>query len=204
MASAGAVPVFALGGQAIGLQLAGSRSDLAVPMRECVDLLVEHKHRSIVLICPPIWRLPKLNLSAQVFVDRLKHHGIRADPHYNLPDWEHTPEGLNAVLKALFHTTRPTALLVMDPEFVGPVLVFLAERGLRVPDDVSVVNILPDPIQAFYRPALAHFQWPVHPHVKRVLQWVNALARGESDCKSKTTEPIFIPTASIGPKPTNL
>ncbi len=199
MVSTSALPIFALGGQAMGLQLAGSRSDLAAPISACVDHLVERKHRSIVLICPPNWRLPKLNSSAQVFLDRLKHHGIRADSRYNIPDWEHTPEGLNTVLKALFYATRPTALLVMEPECIGPVLVFLAERGLRVPDHVSVVSILPDPMQAFYRPALAHFQWPVQPHVKRVIEWVNALARGKADRKAKTTEPSFVPAESIGP-----
>ncbi len=198
MVSAGALPAFALGGQAMGLPLASSRSDLAVPIRACVNCLVDHGHRSIVLIGPPKWRRPAPNASAQVFLDRLRHHGIQADMPYNLPDWEHTPAGLNALLHALFFATPPTALLVMEPECLGPVLVFLASRSLRVPDHVSVVNLLPDPMQAFYRPAIAHFQWPVQPHVKRIVQWVSALARGKADLRISTTEPVFVPAESIG------
>ncbi|MEY4483768.1 MAG: hypothetical protein RL693_1220 [Verrucomicrobiota bacterium] len=198
--SCGTLPAFALGGPATGLPLASSRADLALPVRNCVDRLVGLGHRGIVLICPQKWRLPSLNEAAQAFVDRLKHHGIQADLRYHLPEWEHTPEGLNALLQALFLATPPTALLVQEPECLGPVLVFLAARGLRVPDHVSVVNMLPDPMQAFYRPAIAHFQWPIQPHVKRIVQWVNALARGETDCKSKTTEPTFVSEESIGPR----
>jgi DNA-binding LacI/PurR family transcriptional regulator len=197
MVSASELPALALGGPAMGLGLASSRADLAVPLRTCVDCLADYGHKRMVLISPREWRLPSPNSSSQVFLDRLSHHGIRASARYNLPDWERTPEGLNKLLQSLFIATPPTALLLVEPEWLGPVLVFLAARGLRVPYHVSVVNIIPDPMQAFYRPAIAHFQWPVHPHVKRVLQWVNAIARGESDLKNKTTQPIFVPAESI-------
>ncbi len=198
MVSTSALPILALGGESTGLPMASSRSDLAAPMRACVDCLVRRKHQSIVLICPPNWRHPRPNASAQAFIERLRHHGIRADARYNLPEWEHTPEGLGALLEALAFATPPTALLVVEPECIGPVLVFLAGRGMRVPDHVSVVSILPDPMQTFYSPAIAHFQWPIQPHVKRIVQWVNALARGESDRKTNTTEPTFVRAESIG------
>ncbi len=190
-------PIFALG-HPLGLPMAGSRADLTQPICECVDLLVAKGHRSIVLLCPWKWRQPQPNQSAQVFLDRLGHHGIQVDVRYNLPEWEYTPEGLNARLQALFLTTPPTALIVMEPECLGPVLVFLAGRGLRVPEQVSVVNILPDPMQAFYTPAIAHFRWPIQPHVKRIIQWVNALVRGEVDLRVCTTRPVFVPAESIG------
>jgi hypothetical protein len=47
MVSAGPVPAFALGGQMMGLPMAGSRADLSVPISDCVDLRVdlnEHGH----------------------------------------------------------------------------------------------------------------------------------------------------------------
>ena len=200
MASTLSVPVLALGGQSVGLPIAISRSDLTAPIEACVDELVGQGHRSVVLVCPPSWRVPQPSPSAQCFLDRLRHHGIRPSLHYNLPDWEHTPEGLNALLRGLFSVTPPTALLVMEPECLGPVLVFLAGQGLRVPDQVSLINILPDPMQAFYRPAIAHFEWPVEPHVKRVLQWVQALVQGKSDRRACTTHPVFVPAESIGPR----
>jgi DNA-binding LacI/PurR family transcriptional regulator len=199
MAAEGTTPIFALGGDPFGLPISGSRADLTIPIRDCVDHLVEKGHQRIVLICPPRWRIPGPAVSAQIFLDRLSHHGIRADARYNLPDWDRTPEGLNGLLGSLFFATPPTALLIMEPECLGPVLVFLAARGERVPDSVSVVNILRDPMQAFYRPAIAHFEWQIRPHVTCVVRWVNALSSGKNHRKIYATEPVFVATGSIGP-----
>lgn len=203
MVAASSFPAFALGGRSQGLPLAGSRANLSVPIRDCVDSLVGHGHRNIVLISPPKWRHPNPNAPAQVFLDHLRQHGISADEHYNLPEWDYTPAGLNHLLKALFFATPPTALLVLEPECIGPVLVFLAGRSLRVPDHVSVVSMLSDPMQSFYRPVLAHFHWPTQPHVKHVVRWVNTLVRGEPDQKQHAVDSSFVPAASIGPCPKN-
>lgn len=192
-------PVFALGGDSMGLGLASSRANLKPAIDDCVDTLVNQGHRRIVLISPDKWRLPRPNSSATAFLDRLRHHGLPADTNYNLPAWDHTPSGLNSLLKSLYFATPPTALLVLEPECVGPVMIFLAERGLRVPDHVSIVNILPDPMQAFYACTLAHVRWPLDPHVKSITRWVNALARGEVYRTEKTSEPKFILGESIGP-----
>ncbi|WP_395738006.1 substrate-binding domain-containing protein [Prosthecobacter sp.] len=186
------MPVFALGGISEGLPLAGSRTDLTAPMETAVDHLVKQGHRQIVLICPPKWRSPRLNHAAAAFVNRLHTHSIRADTAYHVPEWEHTPAGLHALLRALFFATPPTALLIMEPECVGPGLVFLAEHGLAVPRHVSLINLLPDPMQAFYRIGLAHFEWPVQPHIANVVRWVRAVARGRADLRFSTIAPAFV------------
>lgn len=192
--------VFALGGVSEGLALPGSRTDLTAPMEAAVDLLSELGHRKMVLICPPWWRSPGPNHAAAAFLRRLQAHAGRrvVDATYHLPDWQHTPEGLGELLHALFFATPPTALLIMEPECVGPALVFLAERALQVPAHVSLINLLPDPMQSFYRVPLAHFEWPVQRHVQNVLRWIRALARGRVDTRYSTLSPVFVSTGSIG------
>lgn len=191
-------PVFALGGSAEGLSLAGSRTDLTLPIETTVDLLVKQGHRQITLISPPRWRQPGFNHAASAFLHRLEFHGIRVDPSFQVPEWEHSPAGLDVLLRALFFATPPTALLITEPECVGPAMVFLAERGLRVPGHVSLVNLLPDPMQSFYRIELARFDWPVLPHVNGVVRWVRSLARGQNDRRYTTVSPQFVPGMSIG------
>ncbi len=197
MAAAWDVPTFALGGISEGLALAGSRTDLTTPMEAAVDLLVRQGHRQLALICPPLWRQPRLNHAATAFLQRLNHHGIRAEASFHIPEWEHTPAGLHALLRALFFATPPTALLIMEPECVGPALVFLAERGLSVPQHVSLINLLPDPMQSFYRIGLAHFEWPVQPHMNNVLHWVRSVARGNAHLRYTTIAPEFVQGESI-------
>lgn len=195
--------VFALGGVSEGLALPGTRTDLTAPMEAAVDFLTERGHRKVVLICPPWWRSPGPNHAATAFLRRLEANAgpRRIDPAYHLPEWEHTPEGLHELLRALFFATAPTALLIMEPECVGPALVFLAGRGLEVPGKVSVVNLLPDPMQAFYRVPLAHFEWPLQRHVQNVVRWIRSVARGRPDNRYGTLSPLFVPAGSIGAAP---
>jgi len=197
MAAQLSVPAFALGGSSDGLPLAASRTDLIAPIETAVDRLVENGHRQIVLICPPKWRSPRLNLTATAFESRLHQHGIRANTAYHVPDWQHTPAGLHRLLHELFFATPPTALLIMEPECIGPALVFLAERGLRVPEHVSLVNLLPDPMQSFYRRPLARLEWPVQPHIRSIVRWLRCIARNQADLRQTIITPAFVPGETI-------
>jgi DNA-binding LacI/PurR family transcriptional regulator len=180
MLAAGPLPVLSLGGDTSGLRMAAARTDLIPGMQACVDALVAQGHRRIVLICPR-WRGPTRRPAAAAFLERLRHHHLASQADYSMPDWDHTPAGLQSLLEALFFATPPTALLVIEPECLGPVLVFLAARGLKVPGRVSVVNVLPDPMQSFSPHSIAHFKWPIQAHVKRILRWVDALSGGRED-----------------------
>lgn len=196
--SKSSLPVFALGGRSLGLSMAGSRTDLSSAMSEAVDALVERGHRRIVLICQSIWRQPSLGLAAQAFVNRLSQHSLKPDVAYNVPDWPESAEGLQKLLKALFFATPPTALLLHEPMLAPPTLAFLAGRGLKVPADVSVINLMPDPALAWYRPELAHFDWPLLPHAHRAVRWVEAVALGKADKEAITVSAKFVPAGTIG------
>ncbi len=191
-------PVFALGGTSEGLPLAGSLADLSAPIREAVTLLADKGHRRMVLISPPRWRKPVPNASVCAFLDALKQRHIQGDMGYNVPEWRHTPEGLQGLMQALFKATPPTALLVMEPEWIGPVLVFLAERGLQVPRDISLINLLPDPMQSFYCRKIAHFRWPLASHVRHVCQWLKGVAAGEVRPVRRSVSPSFDPGETVG------
>ncbi|MCX6854674.1 MAG: substrate-binding domain-containing protein [Verrucomicrobia bacterium] len=192
------VPVLALGGRSQDLPIACSRTDLAQAMSDAVDVLVERGHRRIVMLSQTLWRKPALNPPIQAFLKRLENHGLKPDLPFNVPDWNESPEGLQNVLRALFFATPPTALLLCEPMQAAPTLVFLAERGLRVPQDVSVVNLLPDPSLAWCRPELAHFDWPLVPHIHRAVRWVEAVALGKADTKTITFPAKFMPAGTIG------
>jgi len=193
------LPVLAIGGRCQGLPIACCRTDIAKAMTDAVDALVEHGHRRIVLIAQTLWRKPSPSLGAQAFMDRLTHHALNHDVRYNVPDWNESPEGLQKLLKALFQTTPPTALLLSEPMQAAPTLMFLAAQGLKMPEDVSVVNLLPDPTLAWCLPHLAHFDWPLPPHVHRAVRWVEAVARGKADTKTITVPAKFVPAGTIGP-----
>ncbi len=198
MAAKLALPVFAIGGSFEDLPLAGSITDLSPSLEMLVHLLTSLGHRQIVLICPPSWRQPELSKKALIFLDCLRQQGINATAHYNVPDWEPTPRGLQDLLSALFVATPPSALVVVEPECVGPILLFLAQQGRRVPEEVSLVNLLPDPIHSFYNFELAHLNWPVAPHVRSMVRWIRELPKRPKRLERTVIHAKFVRGGSIG------
>jgi DNA-binding LacI/PurR family transcriptional regulator len=191
-----AIPVLAIGGRALGLPIASAGTDVSRAMAAAVDALVAHGHRRIVFVCDSVWRNPTPNLSTQAFLDRLRHHGFPVSD-YNLPEWEQTPEGLARLMNSLFAVTPPTALVIVEPSACIGARIFLAEHGIVVPRDLSLVNILPDPAFSLLDPVVAHFEWTIPALVNRAAQWVSALVQGNADHEFRTFHATFCPGGTI-------
>ncbi len=192
------IPMFALGGRLQNLPLASSRTDLVQAMNDCIDALVALGHRRIVLIAPKMWRLPTPNVTSSALLARLIHHGIPGTI-YNIPDWEETSEGLESLMDALFFATPPTALLFAEPSYCVAARTMLAERGLHVPRDYSLVNLLPDPVFNLQSSALTQFDWPQDAHVHRILRWIKAILAGQEDRLEFVAYAKFMPGETIAP-----
>lgn len=194
-------PVFALGGRHLDLPIASTRTDLSLAIENAVHTLVGHGHRRVVMICHDLARKPSPGPVAGAFLSSLKAHGLSA-ADYNLPDWDETAEGLEKLLEELFFATPPTALLFLEPSYCAAALAFLAQRGLQVPRDVSLISMLPDPVFALRRPPLAHFRWPLDEHIRHIALWVASIASGTEDHTQKIFPATFDPGGTIGPAKT--
>ena len=190
------VPVCAFGGRGRGLPIASSYTDASVVLAEAVSTLVGHGHRRIVLICSSVWRQPTPGPAATGYLVALKQHGISV-ADYNLPPWDESAAGLERLLESLFRITPPTALLLAEPTYCVATLAFLARRGIQVPRDVSLVNLVPDPVFAWRRPPLAQVTLPLQEHVHRIARWVDAIACGTIDLEQKSCIPTFDPGGTI-------
>lgn len=192
------LPVLAIGGRFRELPVASTSTKINEALEAAVDALVAREHRRIVLVCMRVWRQPTLNMAAESFLQRLRHHGFNSGTSYHLPDWEETAEGLQKLLESLFFATPPTALLLAEPVYAPPTLSFLAGRGLTVPDKVSLITLMPDPMLGMCRPPLAHFEWPISPHVHRAVRWVESIAKGRPDTSASICHATFVPAGTIG------
>ena len=129
----------------------------------CVDdhggsrLLTEHLiglgHRRIALLCGA--------LDGSTGVDRRAGHlaalgdaGIEADPDLIAAhDWL-LPSGREAVARLLDLEDPPTAILAADPMLAAGALLALRERGLRVPDDLSLASFFESDHIRYVTPAI--------------------------------------------------
>lgn len=191
-------PAIAFGGRCLGLPLASAGLDFVPGLRAAVRQLVALGHRRIVLIGPNEWGRPSPGTIVRGFLDELEAQGVSPSA-YNFPAWTETPAGLHTLLESLFRHTPPTALLIDEPARAAAVLAFLGQRRLRVPHEVSLVCLIQDALTAWCTPPLAHLRYDNSLPARRIVRWIDAIARGKSDRDIVMFPVEFDPGGSIGP-----
>ncbi|MCU0749196.1 MAG: substrate-binding domain-containing protein [Akkermansiaceae bacterium] len=191
-------PVLALGGRCEGLSVACCYADLTAPMCETVDALVNAGHTRCVMIAANWRRKPKPGPTPAAFIRRMTERAGDVSLSFHLPEWDDTPEGLERILESLFRVTPPTAIITLDPSHCVAVLMFLGNRGLSVPRDVSVICTCPDPYLAFSSTKLSYFDWPLDQQVKHTLKWIGEVSRGQQTRGIKVLHARLIRGGGIG------
>ncbi|MCE9518638.1 MAG: substrate-binding domain-containing protein [Verrucomicrobia bacterium] len=191
------VPAFALFGRREGLTIAASAPDKAPAMVAAASHLVAMGHRRIVLLARKERRLPQPGRVERIFLDELKAHGI-ATSDYNLPDWEETKEGFQKLLDSLFRVTPPTAMIIDETHFFVAAQQFLAARGIRVPQQVSLICTDTDPAFSWCMQPISHIQWDAVPLVHQIAQWAESVSRGHRDVKQTFVPAEFIAGGTTG------
>lgn len=193
--------VFAFGGGCVGMpEIAATGSQTLPAHLATIRRLCSLGHRRIVFLLPYFVRHADEKQSGIVrtIMEELAAHGISGGP-YHLPDFEETPQGLRERLDALFRITPPTAIFATYPGWMFGVLSYLAARGLKVPDDVSVVCGNDASGFAWTQPRVAHYQHDDERMARRIVKWVDRWAQGRRDCKQEFAPAHLIEEGSIGP-----
>lgn len=192
------LPVCALFGRRRGLPVAGVGPDKSAAYAEATRHLIRLGHRRIVLLARRMRRLPEPGASERAFLNELAAHGIPRGA-FHLPDWEESVDGFHAGLDALFQVTPPTALIVQQAVLFAAAQQFLARKGLRVPEDVSLICTDDDPTFEWCKPTVAHIRWDSRPVVRRIVRWAVNLSNGKPDLRQVLTAAEFVPGGTIGP-----
>jgi DNA-binding LacI/PurR family transcriptional regulator len=187
------VPAIALGGRYSEVPLGRVAMDLTHGFLEAVRALKKLGHRRIVVAVPRVWRQP---VPGRLVTAVLEEIGGGA-PEYHVPDWEPGARGFNDLLESLFRVTPPTAMLVIEPAEAVAVISFLAQRGLRVPRDLSLVCRHRDASLDLCRPEIAHLSSNEDHLVRHIARWVNAAARGTPHQRRIVCQPEFFPCESL-------
>ena len=166
--------------------------------RAATRRLLELGHRRIGYVVRATRRLPVPGVPERAFLEELAAGGV-ATGDYNLPTWEETPEGFSKLLGRLFLHSPPTALILDELPCYIAAAEFLARRGIKVPEQVSLVSTDDDSALAWCHPPVAHMRWDPKPVIRRVVRWVEAVRKGKPDRKTIDFPTEFIPGGSIGP-----
>jgi DNA-binding LacI/PurR family transcriptional regulator len=195
-----APPVLALFGRRRGLPVAGVGPDKVSAYAAATRALIALGHRRIVLLARPRRRLPEPGGSERAFLRELEAHGITPDP-YHLPHWEETVGDFQKNLEGLFRFTPPTALIIQEAPLFAAAQQFLLHRGIRVPEQVSLVCTDADAHFDWCQPTVAHIRWDNRPVVRRIVRWAANISTGRKDLQQILTPAEFVPGGTIGPAP---
>lgn len=192
------VPAFALFGRHGGLPIAATRPEKVPAYNAAIDKLVALGHRRISLLARRVRRLPVPGRTERAFLARLEFHGLVTGT-FNLPDWEDDMEGFQALLAALFRVTPPTALIIQEAFLFSAAYHFLALRGLRVPEDISLICSDNDSSFEWCVPPVSHIRWDSGPVIRSVVNWAANVGRGKPDLRQSLTKAEFVDGGTIGP-----
>jgi DNA-binding LacI/PurR family transcriptional regulator len=192
------VPILFFGGGNVGLPVAKVAVSSAQMAEEVLGRLTALGHRRIVLpLCDRTEEFKgRLRGITQQAVERA---GAVYVPGYHNPDSVYqTPDVIQRILQTVFAQRAPTALVLIDWKEAVTAACFLAERGLRVPRDVSLA-VLSDSVTAeWFRPRLCRFRFPQSRMVSEVVKWLEEKPGSE---RGTSLSGIYLEGDSIGPPP---
>jgi len=194
------LPCLALFGRGGSLPIARVGPQKTDAIIEAVQFLIKLGHKRIVRLVRGDRREPSLGYTERLFLKELEAHGIETS-HYNLPDWEETPQGLSKLLEQLFKVTPPTALITDEVPVWVATQQFLASKQILIPEHVSLISSDYDPTLFWCDPAISHFSWESDPIVRHVVRWVHGVKQGKVDTKQKLYPASFVKGGTIGPVP---
>ena len=193
------VPVFALYGGFGRLRIASTAPNQVPAIRAATRRLIALGHRRIVMLESQS-DLSNPSPDDVAFLDELAAHGIETGD-YNLPGWEGGFDGLYRCLESLFVRTPPTAIFVYSAAEYFATLQFLAHRGLRVPQDVSLVCCDVAPYFRRYQPTISHVRWNDQLMVNRIARWAKNISHGKEDTRQTRIDAEFVEGGTVGVAP---
>lgn len=169
----------------------GVRVGYRAGTRQAVSYLLGLGHRRIALLTPLAGLWPgreRITGYREAFADQ----GLKVDETLIRPqnlalDPAHDLEEL------LSGTNPTTALILPGSRILATTLRYAREKGLSIPDDLSLISVGDNEWVAGYSPAITTLRWPVETLVKAMVE----LLVSQLDSRSLRPVQIIIPTELV-------
>ncbi len=188
----------AMYGRSGQVRIAAAYPVMIPAMLEAVRRLTDLGHTRIVMFTREERRLPQRAHAEQLFLDELEAAGISTSG-YNLPDWEESRDGLFRRIDELFRVSPPTAIFFQEPALFLAARIYLADRGISAPRDVSLILLCDDASFPWHKPEVSRVTFDYHALIRRIVRWANNVAKGKEDLRRIGTQGVFIEGGTIGP-----
>jgi len=191
------LPTFSLYGALSGLPIAGVLPESAPVLIDLIRRLIGLGHwRILMLLYRGQLELATARL-APMLLGEMERHGI-ATGSYNVPQWKDNPQGFRHMLDSMFKTSPPTAMIIEEVPHLIATLQFCGQRGIRVPEDLSLICMEHRPELDYCMPPVTHLRWSSVLMTRRIASWANHLARGREDLRQASIKVELCEGGTIG------
>jgi DNA-binding LacI/PurR family transcriptional regulator len=195
-------PVLSICGSSSRLPIAAISLDYHGVFKQMMDNLITLGHRRIICLSrenKPTEYDRQLANPGPV-AQSLVTHGLSFSS-YNWPCFENDPVKLHRCLDRLFRGTPPTAFVV-DESFLGTVVYHdLIQRGLKVPEDISIFCSEPSIASGWSQAVISHLNWSSKAMVRPTLRWIKNVSLGRVDLSHSFIKVDYMEGDTIGPAP---
>ncbi len=169
------LPVCFLGGNAGDLPIPVIAVDISKVIEDALERLIRLGHRNFFIPLGVIHPTLVAKMHAAYSVT-LSKHGLNFNQTIQMPvSTTRNPETLwRAMDCAWEQSEKPTALIFLDWNTCVAGTSYLAAKGLRIPDDISVVILANENSSEWFRPHLAHYTFPENDFIKAVSAWTQS------------------------------
>lgn len=160
--------------------------------RLAVEHLIGNGHSKIALICGSINSIPA-HKRLMGYQNALMEHGLPFHPAYIRPGNWHYTDGYHQCVELLSLADPPTALFSMSDLMAYGAFNAALDRGLRIPDDISIHGFDNLEHSAYTRPALSTISLPLREMGRKSAEVMLDILHGNPPAEHE----ILIPCAPV-------
>jgi DNA-binding LacI/PurR family transcriptional regulator len=198
--AAAKLPCLAVGGRIGDSGLGQIGFDMGEQIAAATDHLLSLGHRRIVLPLPP--QTPREGPPGRfesAFRARMEAAGARVSADFNLPILHGDPASWQQLLHTLFAFTPPTAFILYNGTEAAGLCGFLQQRGLRIPEDVSLVVEADEPLLQWLLPEPSRIEFSPLKLARAIWKWVREALHGEPGHTRRLISGSFVKGRTTAP-----
>ncbi len=195
-------PALSICGSSSRLPIAAISLEFYGVYKRVIDRLISLGHRQIVCLSRENMptEIERQLASPGPVAQSFSNHGLSFSS-YNWPCFENDPVKLHRCLDRLFRGIPPTAFVV-DESFLATVVYHdLIQRGLRVPEDVSIFCSEPSITSGWSQAVISHLNWSSKAMVRPTLRWIKNVSLGRKDLSHTFIKLEYVEGDTIGLAP---
>jgi DNA-binding LacI/PurR family transcriptional regulator len=178
------------------------RIDYSAGIDAAVHHLIELGHERIAFISGPM-RLASARMRYRAFMESTTRDRLDANPNL-IQEGNHRVDGGHDAMKRILNSSaRPTAVMASNDLTAIGAMGAIAEAGLRVPQDISVVGYDDIQLSAFTMPPLTTVSLPraeiANAAFRALLNDQRVDAKKTVQCEENMIQPTFVRRKSTGP-----